>query len=213
MIKLQTIKNIFCIGRNYVAHVHELGNEVPTRPVVFMKPTHALTKAVGQTIDLPKGRGDVHYEAELVIKMGQDYEPNLSLDEMVSEMTVGLDLTLRDIQTELKEKQQPWDLAKGFKHAAILGDFIPFPGLATCKEKQFELTINDEQVQVGQINKMIFPLHDIIHFVGEHLGLKKDDIIFTGTPEGVGALQDGDHLSLIWDEERLGNINIGQIVK
>lgn len=212
-MNLQSIKNIYCIGRNYVAHIHELGNEVPTRPVIFMKPTHALTKAIGQTIELPEDLGEVHYEAELVIKIGQDYDPNLSVDEIVSEMTVGLDLTLRDVQTELKEKQQPWDLAKGFKHAAILGDFIPFPGQAICKKQQFILTINDKQVQVGQIDKMIFSFNDIIHFVGKHLGLKKDDIIFTGTPEGVGPLHKGDQISLIWNGENLGRINISKSIK
>lgn len=206
---VQSIKNIFCIGRNYVAHAHELGNKVPTEPVVFTKPTHALTKAIGQTIDLPKDKGEVHYETELVIKMGRDYEPHLSVDEMISEMTIGLDLTLRDLQSKLKEKQEPWDLAKGFKHAGVVGKFIPFPGESICKTKQFKLHINEKQVQVGDMNKMIFSLGEIIHFIGQHLGLKKDDIIYTGTPEGVGPLCKADHLSLVWDEMVIGEIMIG----
>lgn len=206
---MQAIKNIFCIGRNYVAHAHELGNEVPTEPIVFTKPTHALTQAIGQTIDLPKNKGGVHYEAELVIKMGRDYAPDLTVDQLIAEMTVGLDLTLRDLQSKLKEKQQPWDLAKGFQHAAIVGEFIPFPGEDVYKRKRFELWMNDEQVQVGDLNKMIFSLADIMHFIGTHLGLKKDDIIFTGTPEGVGPLHEADSLSLIWDKEVLGTCIIG----
>ncbi|HLR42547.1 MAG TPA: fumarylacetoacetate hydrolase family protein [Pseudogracilibacillus sp.] len=205
---MQTIKNIFCIGRNYVAHAHELGNEVPTEPLIFTKPTHALTKAAGQTIDLPKNKGEVHYEAELVIKMGRDYAPHLSVDEMISEMTVGLDLTLRELQSMLKEKQQPWDLAKGFKHAAIVGEFIPFQGEDICRGKRFELKINDEQVQIGDMNKMIFSFSDMIHFIGEHLGLKKDDIIYTGTPEGVGPLHEGDGISLLWNGSSVGYIQI-----
>src|SRR5699024_439576 len=107
------VNNIFCIGRNYVAHAHELGNAVPDEPLIFTKPPHALTTARGQTVYFPGNKGTIHYEAELVLQMGRDYEPHLSVDEMVSQMAIGLDLTLRDLQTTLKAKGHPWLLAKG----------------------------------------------------------------------------------------------------
>ena len=201
---MDEIKNIYCIGRNYVEHVHELGNIVPTSPVVFNKPTHAIVEANGQEIDLPSDKGEVHFEAELVIKMGQDNNPELPVQDLISEMTIGLDLTLRDVQSALKEKQHPWLLSKGFPNAAIIGKFIPFPGIEPCAKKDFRLFINDSLRQKGNIQHMIFPIGHLIRFIGENLGLKKGDIIFTGTPEGVGPLQDGDILSLLWEEEELG---------
>lgn len=205
---MQTIKNIYCIGRNYVEHVHELGNVVPDQPVVFSKPTHALIEANNNSIELPLDKGDIHYEAELVLKIGRDYDSNITVDEIVSQMTVGLDLTLRDVQSELKEKEHPWLLAKGFHQAAVLGQFIPFLGEEKCKQTKFSLYINDKCVQIGDINKMIFPLQSLITFIGENLGLKKGDIIYTGTPEGVGPLKWKDHIKMVWGEQVLGTATV-----
>lgn len=205
---MQTIKNIYCIGRNYVEHVHELGNIVPEEPVVFSKPTHALVGANVEVVNLPKKRGEIHYETELVLKMGEDYYRGISLDEIVSKMTIGLDLTLRDEQTKLKKKAHPWLLSKGFPDSAVLGEFIPFPGERVCKETNFSLFINDQRVQNGEIDKMIFPLQFIIDFIGENLGLKKGDIIFTGTPEGVGPLRQDDILVMKWGESVMGQIRV-----
>lgn len=205
---MNTIENIFCIGRNYVEHVHELGNVVPDDPVVFTKPSHSLFMADGRTLHLPSDQGEVHYEAELVLKLGRDYEPGISVDDIVSEMTVGLDLTLRDVQSRLKDKGHPWLLAKGFTNAAVLGKFIPFISENDCEKTSFTLHINDELVQEGDIKKMIFPLARQIEFLGEKLGLKKGDIIFTGTPEGVGPLQENDFLLLKWGERQLGSTRV-----
>lgn len=207
---MQDIYNIFCIGRNYVEHVHELGNELPEEPVVFTKPTHALVTAKGQTISLPTNQGDVHYEAELVLKIGKDYKPGDSVDDVVSEMTIGLDLTLRDVQSKLKEKAHPWLRSKGFQNAAVLGEFFPFPGEENCKDTAYALYINDERVQLGDIKKMIFPLQTLIQFIGEHLGLKKGDIIYTGTPSGVGPLYDGDDVTLLWGEDVVGTVKVSK---
>src|SRR5699024_822116 len=207
-VVMNTIKNIFCIGRNYVEHVHELGNVVPEEPVVFTKPSHSLFMADGQRLTLPSDEGDVHYEAELVLKLGRDYEAGISVDDIVSEMTVGLDLTLRDVQSRLKEKGQPWLLAKGFTNAAVLGKFVPFTSEKDCEKKNFTLHINDELVQEGDIKKMIFPLARQIEFLGEKLGLKKGDIIFTGTPECVGPLREKDSLLLSWGDEALGKTQV-----
>lgn len=201
---MKTINNIYCIGRNYVAHVYELGNIVPDQPVVFSKPTHSLVRANDEMIKLPTNQGEIHFEAELVVKIGEDYTPKCIVDDIVSEITVGLDLTLRDVQSSLKEKSHPWLLSKGFKQSAVLGKFIPFPGIQACNETTFSLYINEEKVQEGNLNKMIFSLETIIHFIGEHLGLKRGDIIFTGTPEGVGPLKNNDHIRLKWGSELLG---------
>lgn len=202
------IRNIYCIGRNYVEHIHELGNKVPDEPLIFSKPTHALVKANHQVIDLPKNRGDIHYETEIVLKMGRDYTVGISVDELVSEMTIGLDLTLRDVQSQLKTKGQPWLIGKGFKHSAVIGDWIPFVGEKKCNEEEFTLCINSEMRQIGNSNMMIFPFDQMIRYIAENLGLEKGDIIFTGTPKGVGPLNDGDQLEFFWANQQLGGCTI-----
>lgn len=198
------VKNIYCIGRNYVEHAHELGNSVPEQPIVFSKPTHALVKADHQVIDLPNNRGEIHYESEIVLKIGQDYTPGIKVDKLVSEMTIGLDLTLRDIQSKLKTKGHPWLLAKGFESSAMIGEWIPFVSVEHCQEYDFKLHINHELRQIGNSTNMIFSFEQMIQYIAEHLGLKKGDIIFTGTPKGVGPLKDGDKIELFWADERLG---------
>ena len=199
---------IYCIGRNFVKHIEELGNVVPEEPVVFTKTKHSIVQAKGQEIELPKDRGEVHYEAELVLKMGRDYNSSLEVDELISEMTVGLDLTLRDVQSKLKEKGHPWLLAKNFPNAAIVGEFIPFPGIDVCRNYDFSLQIDGKIVQKGKIRKMIFPIHSLLTYIGTNLGLKKGDLIFTGTPEGVGPLKSGQELNLHWKDQSLGRIKI-----
>ncbi|MEI3605135.1 fumarylacetoacetate hydrolase family protein [Pseudogracilibacillus sp. SE30717A] len=201
---MDTIRNIYCVGRNYVEHVKELKNKIPDQPVIFTKPTHALVKADGATIQLPKHQGEVHYEAELVIKIAEDYTPEKTVDQLVDEMAIGLDLTLRDVQQKLKEKGYPWLLSKGFRNSAIISEFIRFPGVDQCKKQNFALLINDEVVQEENITKMIFDLETLLHFIGKKLGLGKGDIIFTGTPSGVGALKHNDQLSLKWSQQELG---------
>lgn len=201
---MKLIKNIYCVGRNYVSHAQELNNAVPTSPFLFSKPTHSVVEANGQEIILPYERGPVHYEVELVLHIGQDYRKGITVDEIVDEMALGIDFTLRDVQNELKEKRYPWLLAKGFPNSALLTKFIEFPGENACKQTNFSLLKNGEQVQIGNITDLIFDLQTIIDFSAKHFGLGKGDIIFTGTPEGVGPVSDGDSLSLLWGEELLG---------
>ncbi len=205
---METIKNIFCVGRNYVEHVKELQNQQPSEPVIFNKPTHALVKADGNSIKLPSNKGEVHHEVELVVKLAQDYDPNKNIDQLIDEMAIGLDLTLREVQQQLKDKQYPWLLSKGFPNAAIISEFIKFPGIQGCGAHHFALMINEKVVQEGNIKQMIFDLPTLIHFIGQNLGLKKSDIIYTGTPAGVGALKDKDQLSLMWGEQELGKCMI-----
>lgn len=202
---MNTIRNIFCVGRNYKLHAEELGNQVPTSPMIFDKPTHALVVAHGQEIQLPANQGDIHYEAEFVIHIGKAYHPGITVDEIVDQFGLGIDFTLRDVQKKLKDKGHPWLLAKGFRNSAIITELDAFPGEKACQNISFSLRKNGEQVQLGYLSDMIFNLQTIIDFCGEHFGLGQGDVIYTGTPAGVGKVQNGDHLELVWDKKVLGN--------
>ncbi|AMA73920.1 MULTISPECIES: fumarylacetoacetate hydrolase family protein [Aneurinibacillus] len=205
---MNEIRNIFCVGRNYRLHAEELGNAVPTSPFLFSKPTHALVEANGQTITLPGNRGEVHYETELVLYIARPFEPGMKVEDVVNKMALGIDFTLRDVQNELKEKSHPWLKAKGFPNSAVLTSFRPFPGVEACRGTDFSLFKNGEQVQCGNISNMLFDMQTIIEFTDEHFGLGEGDIIYTGTPEGVGAVADGDKLELRWGEEVWGTFTV-----
>lgn len=196
--------NIYCVGRNYAAHAKELQNEVPTSPMLFSKPTHALIEAAGKEISLPSNRGSIHFETEIVIRMGKQYEKGIKVEDIVDSMAIGIDFTLRDVQSELKKKGHPWLLAKGFPNSAVVSKFIPFPGIEEMKKIDFSLQKNGEKVQQGNINNMIFDLQTIIDFTALNFGLGEGDLIFTGTPEGVGPVNDNDHLTLLWGNSILG---------
>lgn len=201
---MKKIGNIYCVGRNYKLHAEELGNDVPTKPMIFGKPTHALAETAGGEIVLPGTRGELHYETELIIHIARSYEPGVTLDEMVDEIALGIDFTLRDVQSELKKKGHPWLLAKGFKNSAILTPFHAFPGLDECMKTDFTLLKNGEQAQRGNIRNVIFDLMTLIQYISEHFGLEKGDIIYTGTPEGVGPVADGDVLTFLWGDQKWG---------
>lgn len=202
---LNKVNNIYCVGRNYEAHAKELQNEVPVSPMLFSKPTHALVEAAGQEVLLPSNRGSIHFETEIVIRIGKPYEKGIKVDEMVESLAIGIDFTLRDVQSELKKKGQPWLLAKGFPNSALVSKFIPFQGIEEMKKIDFSLLKNEEKVQQGNIKNMIFDLQTIIDFTALHFGLGEGDLIFTGTPEGVGPVKDKDHLTLLW-----GNLVLGE---
>ncbi|WP_145329347.1 fumarylacetoacetate hydrolase family protein [Paenibacillus xylanexedens] len=205
---LTNIRNVYCVGRNYKLHAEELGNAVPDEPMIFMKPSHAVVPLNGGSLELPASKGEVHYEAELVIRIGEDYKPGAHVDELVDAYAFGIDFTLRDVQTVIKKKGHPWTAAKGFKNSAPITSFQTFPGAVALLEKDFTLTKNGVQVQRGNIVNMIFSLQDIVDYVGHHYGLGPGDIIFTGTPEGVGAAQPGDMLELAWAGDSLGACTI-----
>ena len=207
-LKNNNITNIYCVGRNFAMHAKELNNPVPSSPFLFLKPSHALVLANGEKVVLPKDKGVIRYETELVLKVSKSYERGIKVDELVDSMALGLDMTLVDVQNELKKKGQPWLLAKGFKNSAIITPFIPFPGVEECKKVNFSLEKNEEKVQVGNIKDMIFNLQTIVDFVGVEFGLDEGDIIFTGTPEGVGSVTNGDQLKLLWGKEILGECTI-----
>ena len=201
---MQEIRNIYCVGRNYIAHAKELNNEVPASPFLFLKPTHAYVEANGDEIYLPGNRGSVHFETELVIRIGRQYEAGMKADEVIDSMGIGIDFTLREVQSELKKKGLPWLLAKGFPNSAVVSKFVAFPGIEAIKKSDFMLVKNGGKVQQGNSQNMIFDLQTIVDFTAQNFGLGEGDIIFTGTPEGVGQVTDGDHLSLVWDHKVLG---------
>ncbi|WP_217588128.1 fumarylacetoacetate hydrolase family protein [Lentibacillus saliphilus] len=199
------IRNIFCVGRNYARHAEELGNAVPKKPMIFTKPTHSLAKADEQHIRFPDNQGEIHYEIELVLYVGRDVvNEDFVVSDVVTHMALGIDFTLRDVQTELKQKGHPWLLAKGFQNAAVLTEFWPYPGEAQCKDVHFSLIKNDVTVQVGHIKDMIFSFQTLLTYIYQTFGLRSGDIIFTGTPAGVGSIENNDTFILNWGHEEKG---------
>ncbi|MEI7589644.1 MAG: fumarylacetoacetate hydrolase family protein [Chitinophagia bacterium] len=185
--------SIFCIGRNYVAHAHELGNEVPTSPVIFMKPSTAVL-AEGKNFTMPSFTNDLHYEGELVLrvsKKGKDLKGPNVLD-YCDAITVGIDFTARDLQSKLKEKGLPWEKAKAFDDAAILGKWIPLNSTIVENPIHFSLHKNGGMVQDGDSSLMIFPLATILESLTEYFTIYPGDLIYTGTPVGVGPTLKGD---------------------
>lgn len=191
----EKIRNIFCVGRNYALHAQELGNKLPEKPMIFSKPTHALHPAEGE-LHLPSQIGDIHYEVELVVKMAEAYDPSKSLRELIDGVAIGIDWTARDVQSKLKEKGHPWLVSKGFQGSAVLSDWIPFTSFESFNQIEFSLVKNGEVVQHGTPTQMIFNLQELLSYISEHLGLGAGDIVYTGTPEGVGAIQHKDVLEM-----------------
>jgi len=193
---------IICIGRNYSLHAKELGNEVPEQPVIFCKPDTALLKN-NEPFYLPEFSQDIHHELELVIKIdkaGKSILPQFA-SKYYSQITVGIDFTARDVQSQLKQKGLPWELSKAFDGSAAVGRFIPFDQKA--ESIHFELEVNGQVVQTGDSKDMLFKINDIIAFVSKYFTLKTGDLIFTGTPAGVAAVKIGDHLKASIENETL----------
>jgi len=190
------VNRIFCIGRNYAEHIRELGNTPDEACVVFMKPASSVVLP-GQPVRLPRGRGSVHHEAELVVMLaggGADIPVERAL-EPVAALALGLDLTLRDLQNELKKKGAPWELCKAFDHSAPLGDWTPFQG-QDLQAIEFTCDVNGQRRQSGHTRDMLFPVARLIHILSRSWALQPGDIVFTGTPAGVGPVVPGDTVTL-----------------
>jgi len=200
---------IFCIGRNYAEHAKELKNELPENPVVFMKPTTALLKD-GQAFFYPDFTNDLHYEGEIVLRIGKNGKKiqEKFAHKYIDAFTIGFDLTARDIQNDLKSKGLPWELAKGFDGSAIIGNFIKINENINLSELKFSILKNDVTVQKGNAADMIFSFERVISFVSQYFTLQQGDLIFTGTPKGVGALAIGDVLNGYYDGEKLVSVEI-----
>ena len=185
---------IICIGRNYAAHARELNNPIPKRPVIFMKPPSALL-VNRKPLYYPEFTNDLHYECEVVLKIkknGRHVQPEYAPD-YYKDITLGIDFTARDLQSELKAKGHPWELAKGFDGSAALGKFIPKSEIEG-ESIHFELLKNGEQVQKGDTADLLFSFDQLIVFVSKFFKLQMGDYIFTGTPAGVGPVEIGDQL-------------------
>lgn len=183
-------RRIFCIGRNYAAHAAELGNEIPSEPVVFMKPATAIVPT-GEIIRLPQDRGSVQHEAELVLLIGSDGGTGI---DAIAGISLGLDLTLRDEQARLKRNGLPWELAKAFDGSAPLGEFAPPP--SDFNHIEFNCMVNGQTRQHGDTRNLLFPIPRLLTFLAGRFRLLHGDLVFTGTPEGVAPLRPGDHVEL-----------------
>lgn len=200
---------IICIGRNYSAHAKELNNPVPKEPVVFLKPDTALLPK-SMPFFYPSFSKDVHYEAELVVKIdrvGKNISQKFA-HKYYSELTVGIDFTARDIQQECKEKGLPWEKAKAFDGSAPVGKFIPKEKFHNLSDLNFSLKINGESRQQGNTGDMLFSIDAIIEYVSQFFTVKIGDLIFTGTPEGVGAIGINDSFEAFLEEEKVLDLKI-----
>ncbi|MEQ8624780.1 MAG: fumarylacetoacetate hydrolase family protein [Vicingaceae bacterium] len=186
---------IICVGRNYAAHAKELKNDVPKEPVIFLKPDTALIPK-RHPFFYPSFSTDVHYEAELVVRInrvGKHIQEKFA-HKYFSELSLGIDFTARDLQTNLKEKGLPWEKAKAFDGSAPVGKFVNKSAFNNLGKLDFSLKINDEIRQKGNTANMLFSIDKLIAYISQYFTLKIGDLIFTGTPEGVGPIHKGDYL-------------------
>ena len=193
---------IICIGRNYLAHVKELDNDLPTKPMFFMKPETALLPE-GEAFPYPIFSQKVHDETEVVLhicKSGKAIEEETA-SEYYDAITVGIDFTARDLQSECKAKGHPWEIAKAFDCSAPIGSFKKISALKHPEDIAFGMKLNGEWVQQGRSRDMIFSFDKIVSYVSRFVTLNEGDIIFTGTPQGVGEVHVGDKLELFLEGE------------
>ncbi|MXV52579.1 2-hydroxyhepta-2,4-diene-1,7-dioate isomerase [Pedobacter sp. HMF7647] len=186
---------IIAIGRNYAEHAKELNNPVPTIPVIFLKPDTAVLKD-NKPFYHPGFSNDIHHEIEIVLKVckeGKHISEKFAANYF-DQVGLGIDFTARDIQQKHKEKGLPWELAKGFDNSAPVSNFLPKTEIENLYALDFHLDINNKTVQQGNTRDLLFSFEKIIAFVSEYITLKKGDLIFTGTPQGVGKVNIGDHL-------------------
>ena len=199
---------IICIGRNYAEHAKELGNEIPENPVIFMKPDTAILKK-GSDFYIPEFSDDVHYELEVVLKIskGGKYIQEEKASNYFEEIGLGIDFTARDLQSQLKAKELPWELAKGFDGSAVVSEFYKKSDF-DMRNLSFSLMKNKEKVQDGNTSMMIFSPEKIIAFVSQYFTLKTGDLIFTGTPQGVGKVAENDILQAFLEDEKVLDLRI-----
>lgn len=200
---------LICIGRNYAAHIAELENERPTDPVVFIKPDSSVLPKE-QDFYIPEFSDDVHHEVELLIKIkkvGKHIDPKFA-HLYYDEIGLGIDFTARDLQSKLKEKGLPWEKAKGFDGAAVIGKWVSKDQFADLGNINFKLKKNGELVQDGNSSLMLWQIDELISYVSKYFMLKKGDIIFTGTPAGVSKVNSGDELVGSVEGEEFFKVNV-----
>jgi 2-keto-4-pentenoate hydratase/2-oxohepta-3-ene-1,7-dioic acid hydratase in catechol pathway len=218
MFQHQTVQNetlnlplgkVVCVGRNYAEHAKELGNEIPDAPILFIKPATSVV-SLENGFSIPQDQGSVHHEAEIALLISKQAK-NIPADnawDFASHVSVALDLTLRDVQSQLKEKSHPWEIAKGFDGACPLGKWVAVSELSNKECIAIELYKNGEQKQQGDSTQMITSVPDLIAYISTIFTLQPGDVILTGTPAGVGPLTNGDQLKAVLDNQFSFHANV-----
>ncbi|PSQ83370.1 MAG: isomerase/hydrolase [Bacteroidetes bacterium QH_2_63_10] len=189
------VGKLLCIGRNYADHAAEMEREVPDEPMVFLKPASALIRTEG-TVRLPPQSREVHHEVELVAVLGKKgkHIPRTDALDHVAAYAVGVDMTARDLQTKAKEKRHPWSVAKGFDTFAPLGPLTPTAAIEDPQDLIIRLSVNGKIRQEASTERLIFPVQELVHYCSQIFTLMPGDLLYTGTPSGVGPVEDGDEL-------------------
>ena len=200
---------IFCVGRNFAAHAEELGNDIPDEPVIFMKPKSALLQPHAPFY-YPEFTNELHYECELVLRISKNgkYIQDKFAGKYYDAVTTGIDFTARDIQNELKAKGLPWEKAKAWDNSAVIGKWIPLADVKNKKEINFGLYKNKELVQQGNSSKMIHDFDSLVAYISNFFSVNIGDVIFTGTPAGVGEAVVGDELEGTLENESMFKLEI-----
>jgi len=200
---------IFCVGRNYVAHAKELGNDIPEDPIIFMKPKSALLQA-HTPFYYPEFTNELHYEGELVLRISKNgkYIQERFAGKYYDAITVGIDFTARDLQQTCKEKGLPWEIAKSWDNSAVIGKWVPLTNIKNKKDINFSLQKNKEVVQQANSAQMIHHFDRIVSYISNYFSVNIGDLIFTGTPAGVGECVVGDELEGFLENESMFHLEI-----
>lgn len=200
---------IFCVGRNYSDHAKEMGNDVPDEPVIFMKPKSALLQP-HTPFYYPEFTNELHYECELVLRISKNgkYIQDKFASKYYDAVTTGIDFTARDIQNELKAKGLPWEKAKAWDNSAVIGKWIPLANIKDKKNIGFGFKKNGELVQQGNSKEMIFDFDYIVSYISNFFSINIGDLVFTGTPKGVGEIVVGDEVEASIENETLLTLDV-----
>ena len=200
---------IFCVGRNYTDHAKELNNDIPDEPVIFMKPKSALLQP-HTPFYYPEFTNELHYECELVLRIAKNgkYIQEKFANKYYDAITTGIDFTARDIQNELKEKGLPWEKAKAWDNSAVIGKWIPLADIKDRNNINFSLKKNKEEVQKGNSQEMIFDFDYIVSYISNFFSINIGDLIFTGTPAGVGEIVVGDDIEAFIETQSLLTLDV-----
>ncbi len=200
---------IICVGRNYAAHIEELENEKPESPVIFMKPDSAILPK-GESFFIPEFSNDIHYEVEVLVKInrvGKYIAPEFA-HKYYNQISLGIDFTARDLQTKLKQKGLPWEKAKAFNGSAVIGDWISKDNIKDINNVTFQLTQNKKVVQNGNTALMLWKIDELISYISTYFTLKTGDVIFTGTPAGVGKVAPNDVLEGYLETQKMFSVTV-----
>ena len=200
---------IICIGKNYVKHIKELNGSFDDNPTIFMKPDSSVIQK-NQPFFIPEFSNQIHYELELILKfskVGKHIDKDFCL-KYISHFSLGIDFTARDLQNDLKLKGLPWEISKSFDNSALIGEWIPYDNKIDLNNINFSLKKNGKIVQKSNSSKMIWKITELINYVSKYFTIKIGDIMFTGTPEGVGKVKIGDFLEGFIDKEKIFEIKI-----